>query len=122
MAFLKGKLVNGIELILRTLKIEEHLKEAHLVFTGEGKIDGQTLQGKTISGIATLAKKHNVPVIVITGKIGEDMEGIYDMGVNAVFSIVNQPMELKEAIEHAPQLIQESAINIMATIKCFNRN
>ena len=122
MAFLKGKLVNGIELILRTLKIEEHLKEAHLVFTGEGKIDGQTLQGKTIYGIATLAKKHNVPVIVITGKIGEDIEGIYDMGVNAVFSIVNQPMELKEAIKHAPQLIQESAKNIMATIKCFNRN
>ncbi len=122
MAFLKGKLVNGIELILQTLKIDEHLKGAHMVFTGEGKIDEQTLHGKTISGIATMAKKHNVPVIVITGKIGEGIEEIYNLGVQAVFSIVNQPMELQEAMVKAPELIQECAKNIMATIMCFNKD
>jgi glycerate kinase len=122
MAFLKGKLVNGIELILQTLKIEEHIKEAHLVFTGEGKIDVQTLHGKTISGIAAMAKKHKVPVIVITGKIGEGIEEIYSLGVHAVFSIVNQPMELQEAMVKAPELIQDCAKNIMATIMCFNKD
>ncbi|MDL5513266.1 glycerate kinase [Arenibacter sp. M-2] len=121
MAFLNGELVNGIELILQTIKIEEIIKQADLVFTGEGKIDEQTLHGKTISGVASMAKKHGVPVIVLTGKIGEGIEGIYSVGVSAVYSIVNKPMELKEAIDHAPLLIQDCAKNIMLTIKCFNK-
>ena len=120
MAFLGGSLVNGIGLILETLKIEEYIKQADVVFTGEGKIDEQTLHGKTISGIAKMAKKHNVPVIVITGKIGDNIDGIYNIGVSAVYSIVNQPMELKEAIRQAPKLIQDCAKNIMSTIICFN--
>ena len=122
MAFLKGHLVNGIGLILETLKIEDYIKQADVVFTGEGKIDEQTLHGKTISGIAKLAKKYNVPVIVITGKIGDNIEGIYNIGVCAVYSIVNQPMELKHAIDQAPKLIQECAKNIMSTINCFNKS
>lgn len=116
LAFLKGQLVNGIELILQIIKIEEFIKQADLVFTGEGKIDGQTLHGKTISGIAAMAKKHEVPVIVLTGKIGEGIDEIYNIGVSAVFSIVNQPMELKEAIDQAPVLIQDCTKNIMAAI------
>ncbi|MDL5512266.1 glycerate kinase [Arenibacter sp. M-2] len=122
LAFLNGKLVNGIELILQTLKVEETIKRADLVFTGEGKIDEQTLHGKTISGIALMAQKHEVPVIVVTGKIGEGIEGLYDIGVSAVYSIVNRPMALKEAMDQAPGLIQDCAKNIMLTIKCFNKS
>ena len=122
MAFLEGKLVNGIELILQTIKIEEFIKQADLVFTGEGKIDGQTLHGKTISGIAAMSKKHKVPVIVITGKIGDGIEEIYNLGVNAVFSIVNQPMELRQAMDQAPELIRDCSKNIMAAITCTNKN
>jgi glycerate kinase len=121
MAFLNGHLVKGIELILETLKVEESIKQADLIFTGEGKIDGQTLHGKTISGIASMAKKYKVPVIVITGKIDEGIEALYGIGVSAVFSIVNKPMGLKEAMDQAPLLIQECAKNIMLTIKCFNK-
>jgi len=122
LAFLNGKLVNGIELILQTLKVEETIKRADLVFTGEGKIDEQTLHGKTISGIALMAQKHEVPVIVVTGKIGEGIEGLYDIGVSAVYSIVNRPMALKGAMDQAPGLIQDCAKNIMLTIKCFNKS
>ena len=119
MAFMKGRLLNGIELVLETLKMEEYIKSADLVITGEGKIDGQTLHGKTIAGIAKMAKKYRVPVVVITGKIGEDIEPIYDMGVCGVYSIVNEPMDLHQAITEAPKLIQNSVKNIMGTIKCF---
>jgi glycerate kinase len=119
MAFLNGDLVNGIELILETIGIEECIKKADLVITGEGKIDGQTLNGKTITGIATIAKRHNVPVIVLTGKIEGRIEDIYNMGVKAIFSIVNRPMELSEAINEAPYLIQECTMNLMKTIQCF---
>tara|TARA_R110002049_G_scaffold9962_2_gene49672 strand:- start:46821 stop:47960 length:1140 start_codon:yes stop_codon:yes gene_type:complete len=120
MAFMNGKLEQGIGLILDTLEMESFIKKADLVFTGEGKIDKQTLYGKTISGIAKMAKKHDVPVIVITGKMGENITGIYDLGVSAIYSIVNQPMALKNAIEEAPFLIQQCVNNIMRTIKQYN--
>lgn len=120
MAFMNGKLEHGISLILDTLGMEAFIRKADLVFTGEGKIDEQTLYGKTISGIAKMAKKHDVPVIVITGKMGENIGGIYDLGVHAIYSIVNQPMALKKAIDDAPLLIQQCVNNIMRTIKQFN--
>lgn len=117
LAFLNAKLVNGIELILDTLQIEAYIKTADLVFTGEGKIDKQTLNGKTIAGIAKMAKKHGVPVIVITGKIGKDIDPIYNIGVSAIHSIINQPMELSDALKNADVLITSCAENIMRTIK-----
>ncbi len=121
MTFLDAKLVNGIELILETLQIEEHIQKADLVITGEGKIDKQTLNGKTISGISKMAKKYQVPVIVITGKIGEDIDDIYNMGVNAIYSIVNQPMELSTALKNADTLITSCTENIMRTIQSFKK-
>lgn len=122
MAFLKADLVNGIELILKTIEIEEYIKKADIVLTGEGKIDEQTLNGKTIMGIAAMAKKHNVPVIVLTGKVGEKIEGIYKMGVCGIYSIVNQPMKLSEAISDADSLIEECTMNIMRTIQTVKFN
>ncbi|HDZ13633.1 MAG TPA: glycerate kinase, partial [Pricia sp.] len=74
LAFMNAALVNGIELILKTIGIETYLKKVDLVITGEGKIDEQTLNGKSILGIATMAKLHYVPVIVLTGKIGDKIE------------------------------------------------
>lgn len=122
MAFLKADLVNGIELILKTIEIEKYIEKADLVLTGEGKIDEQTLNGKTIMGIAAMAKKHNVPVIVLTGKVGERIEAIYKMGVCGIFSILNQPMKLSEAISGAASLIEECTMNIMRTIQTFKTN
>lgn len=119
MAFMGGKLVDGIGLVLDTLKMEEHLKKADVVITGEGKIDEQTLYGKTIAGIAKRAKRYNVPVIVITGKIGDAIGAIYDNGVTAVFSIVDQPMELNQAIADAPRLIQNCTKAVFQTIQRF---
>lgn len=119
MAFMNATLKTGIELVLETLQVEEYIKEANLVITGEGKTDAQTLNGKTITGIAKMAKKHGVPVIVITGKIGEDIEGLYDLGITAVYSIINQPMALEVALREAPSLIEQCVRNIMHTIKHF---
>lgn len=120
LAFLNAKLVNGIALILDTLKLEQYIKDADLVITGEGKIDKQTLNGKTIAGVAAMAQKHKVPVIVITGKIGKDIEPIYKKGVTAIYSIVNEPMDLPTALKNADKLIENCVENIMRTIRPFN--
>ena len=119
MVFLNGNLVNGIELILETIGIEAYIKNADLVITGEGKIDEQTLNGKTIMGIAKSAKLHDVPVIVLTGKIGDNIEPIYNMGVNAIYAIVNCPMKLSEAITDAAFLLENCTKNVIRTIQSF---
>ncbi len=121
LAFLNAKLVSGIELILKMLHIEAHIKNADMVITGEGKIDKQTLNGKTILGISKLAKKHHVPVIVITGKIGVDIADIYAQGVTAIYSIVNEPMALSTSLKNADTLIISCIENIMRTVHSFNK-
>jgi glycerate kinase len=117
MAFLNAELVSGIDLIIDALAIEKQLKNVDMIFTGEGKIDRQTLQGKTLIGIARLAKKHNIPAIAITGKIDKDINAIYKQGITAIFSIVNQPMNLNDGLKNAEYLIQSCVENIMRTLK-----
>ncbi len=86
-AFAGAKLMPGIDIVLDTVKFDEIVKETDLVITGEGKIDGQSLRGKVVAGIAKRAKLHDVPVIAVVGDIGEDIENVYSLGVTAVMSI-----------------------------------
>ena len=116
LACLDAKLTPGIALITELLQLEKHIKEAQLVVTGEGRIDAQTLHGKTIIGIASLAKKNSVPVLVFTGSIGPGISEIYDRGVTAIFSIVNKPMSLETAIKNAAQLLRASATNVFTSL------
>ena len=103
-------------LLLDALSIEKYVQKADYVFTGEGKIDAQTLFGKTIAGLANITKKQQTPLLVLTGKIGTEIEGLYKIGVSAIFSIVNQPMSLESAIENADSLIRNTSATIMRTI------
>ena len=116
LAFLDATLTPGITLITELLQLEKHMKEAQLVVTGEGRIDAQTLHGKTIMGIASLEKKHSVPVLVFTGSIGQGISEIYDQGVTAIFSIVNKPMSLETAIKNATQLLHASVTNVFTSL------
>lgn len=116
-AFLGAKMRSGIDLIIEHLQLEKQIQSADLVITGEGKIDRQTLYGKTVIGVALLAKKHRVPVVVIAGKVDDDINEIYEKGVTSVFSIVNEPMSLEEAIKGADNLIKSCVENVMRVFK-----
>jgi glycerate kinase len=65
---------------------EAHLEGADVVFTGEGRLDGQTLGGKVISGVARRAKQKGVPVVVVAGDVSGDVTALYKTGVAAIFS------------------------------------
>lgn len=119
LSFLDAELRPGIDLIMDTLQLETQIANADLVCTGEGKIDTQTLYGKTVLGVAKLAKKHGVPVIALAGKVEDDMDAIYEQGVTAMFSIVDQPMEVEEAIQKAGILVQKRMRSICRTLKPF---
>ncbi len=96
-AFLNAKLKRGIDVVLDTVGFNALLKGADMVFTGEGKIDGQSLRGKVVHGVAVRAKEQAVPVIAVVGDIGDDIEGIYDAGVCAIVSINRVAVPFEDA-------------------------
>lgn len=96
-AFFGSKLQMGIETVLDVVNFEHLLEDADIVFTGEGKIDSQSLSGKVVMGVARRAKAYGVPTIVLVGAIGEGVEPIYDEGVKAIFSINKAPIPFEEA-------------------------
>ena len=96
MAFFDAELKPGIETVLDLVRFEELLQDCDVVFTGEGRLDSQSVQGKTISGIGKRAHRCGVPVIAIVGGVAEDVEHICDhpeYGVAAVFSINRQAVD-----------------------------
>lgn len=85
-AFLNGRLVSGIDVILDTVGFDKLLEDALLVITGEGRVDGQSASGKAIAGVTKRATSKNVPTVVIAGDIGENVEALYSIGVKAILS------------------------------------
>lgn len=116
-----ANLEEGIKIIQETLDLETHIKETDLIITGEGKVDGQTAYGKVVSGVGKLAQKHHKPVVCLAGTVGEGSENLLDQGITAIFSIVNGPMSLEEAIKATPVLLTESAKNVMGLLHALKR-
>ena len=90
-----------------------HLRDADLVLTGEGRIDGQALYGKVLAGIGKRCAVKGVPVWAFAGSIGDGADKLEAVGINAVFSIANGPMTLDYAMEHAGELIETSVRRVM---------
>ncbi len=86
-AFLGSKLKPGIETVLDTVQFDKQLEDADCVFTGEGKLDSQSLLGKVVVGVARRAKKKKVPVIAVVGDAESGVDSAYMEGITAVFSI-----------------------------------
>ncbi len=86
-AFFESSLTMGIEVLLDIINFDELLKDTDIVFTGEGKIDTQSLHGKVVIGIAKRTKKQAVPLVAVVGDIGDGIEQLYEEGVHAIFSI-----------------------------------
>ncbi len=105
MAFLGAKLRSGTEIVFELVRLEERMRDADLVITGEGQIDSQTAFGKTPVGVAKLAKRYGKPVIAVAGAIGDGAEVVHAHGIDAVFSIVNRPMTLEEAMGDVVHLL-----------------
>lgn len=117
LTLLGGQLESGIQKIMRLINLEEEIKRADLVITGEGQMDGQSIKGKAPIGIAKLAKKHKLPVIAITGSIGNSIEKVYENGVDLVISSTSSPMTLEEAVKNSDKLLGLAG---MTAIKAYN--
>lgn len=110
--FCNGKLKPGIDIVIKYSNLEENIKNADYVITGEGSIDSQTKFGKTPYGVARVAQKHNVPVIAIAGNVGKEIDDLYDYGIKSVFSIIPRAMTLDEALSSGKENIENLLENI----------
>lgn len=105
-AFLNARLRPGIEMLMQQAGFATLLDRADLVITGEGRLDGQSLAGKTPIGVARAAAQQQTPVIVLAGSLGDGWEACLQEGVTAAFALVDGPMTLTEALPRTAELLE----------------
>lgn len=117
-AFLNAKLKSGIDTILQLLHFEDEIKDADYIFTGEGKIDYQTLKGKAIYGIAKIANKHHAPLICICGLVDSSInqDNLKKLGIIKAISI-SEGYDVNYSMTHAKELYKSHLIKIIKDLK-----
>jgi len=116
-AFCGAELRQGIEIVTDALHLDNHVADADLVITGEGRIDSQTIHGKVPVGVAKVAKRYNKPVIGIAGSLTADVGVVHEHGIDAVFSVIYTVCTLEEALKNAEENVRMAARNIAAVLK-----
>lgn len=111
-AVLKAAFRPGVELVAELAGLAEALQGADLVITGEGRLDGQSLHGKTPVGVARIARAAGVPVIALAGSLGEGYQRLYAEGIGAAFSLAPGPLSLEQAMAEAGQQLSARAADL----------
>lgn len=111
-AFLGASFCPGIQLVARIAGLAEALVGADLLITGEGRLDSQTLHGKTPVGVAAIAKQAGVPVIALAGSLGEGYQALYQAGIDAAFSLAPGPISLQLAMASAAGELEARACDL----------
>ncbi len=112
LAFLNAELKSGIDIVLDAVEIDRHLTNTDLVITGEGRIDSQSIRGKTPVGVAKRAKRYRCPVIALAGSLSGDSDLLHQHGIDALFSVVPGVVSLNQALDQAADNLYRSARNI----------
>lgn len=113
MAFTSCKMRQGVDIAIEVTKLEEKVKSADYVFTGEGGTDFQTKFGKTPYGVAKLGKKYHKPVISLAGYLGEGIDSLYSEGFTAIFGIIPEVCDLSTALKNGPSNVARTTENIV---------
>ncbi|HWE36381.1 MAG TPA: glycerate kinase [Isosphaeraceae bacterium] len=108
-AFVDGRLERGIDLVIRAVGLEAHLRIADLCLTGEGMLDASSAFGKTAVGVARLARRLGRPTLALAGSLGPGAEAVLAEGITAYFSICPRPLPLDDALNHASTYLEQAA-------------
>ncbi len=106
MAFFGATLMSGIDLVIDVVNLDAKMRGACLIFTGEGKMDGQTLMGKVPQGVARTARKHSLPVIAVVGSFEQPTQALHEAGIDAVVAASHGPQSLECAMANAEENIE----------------
>ncbi|PTA49834.1 glycerate kinase [Shewanella morhuae] len=121
MAFLHAELKPGVEIVMRTVGLADKIRGADLVITGEGRIDGQTVFGKTPMGVLKQAKLQGIPTIGIAGCLGENANAVLEHGMTAIFPIIPHLSPLDNVLANAKLNLCNTARNIGAILMLGQR-
>ncbi|MDT3335602.1 glycerate kinase [Shewanella sp. SP1S1-7] len=121
MAFLSAELKPGVEIVMKTVGLADKIRGADLVITGEGRIDGQTVFGKTPMGVLKQAKLQGIPTIGIAGCLGDNANAILDHGMAAIFPIIPHLSPLDDVLANAKLNLSNTARNIGAVLMLGQR-
>ena len=108
-AFLGAELRPGAQIVLEATHLEAQLRDADIVITAEGQLDEQTAYGKSVSAVASMAKRYALPVLALAGSLGRGYRAVYDLGVDAVVALPPGPLTLAYAMEHAAELVSDAS-------------
>lgn len=111
--FLDAALREGVGIVMERCNIENHIKNADLVITGEGKVDEQTLSGKVVKGLADLCQKYQVPLAVVCGTLMITSSETKEAGITYAVSVLNRPMTLAQAEDEAYSLVRGATFQLV---------
>ncbi len=112
-AFTGACLRPGIDLVFEAYgDMDEQAHRADMIISGEGSVDGQTLHGKVVAGVAALAQQHGKPLVLLAGRLLGSPSGLYDAGVTAAFPIAPAPMDIPQAMAHTAEYLEQAAENL----------
>ncbi|MFJ1302616.1 glycerate kinase [Pseudomonadota bacterium AL_CKDN230030165-1A_HGKHYDSX7] len=111
-AFLGARFRPGVELVAELNELDGAIEGAALVFTGEGRMDAQTLRGKTPAGVARVAQARGVPVVALAGSLGAGYQELHAHGITAAFSLAPGPVTLADALAHADSYLADRARDV----------
>jgi glycerate kinase len=115
--FTPARLRPGVEIVLEATGFDALVTGADLVITGEGRTDAQTAMGKAPVGVAAVAQRHAVPVVCLSGGLGDGADEVLSHGIGALASIVPQPMALEECVSRGAELIEAGAARVCRLIR-----
>lgn len=119
--FTNARLRPGVEIVLEATGFTELAAQASLIITGEGRTDFQTAFGKAPVGVAKTAKQYGVPVVCLSGGLGEGADAVLNQGIDAVMSVIPQPMGLEECVKQGAELIESAAIRLCRLLQVGRR-
>jgi len=114
--FLNAKLLSGIDLVKDLIDFDTQIKGADWIITGEGKLDSQTLSGKTIDGVIASAKKQNIPVAVLCGSVALSKEDANEFGISYAASVMEKANSLEDAMLNGYRYVKQMALNFAKEI------
>ena len=119
LSYMNAELRSGVQIVLEETKLEEYVKDADIVVTGEGCLDGQSVMGKAPIGVAALAKKHHKKVIAFAGCVTEDAKVCNQNGIDAFFPILRNVVTREEAMhtDNAHRNMTDTAEQVFRLIK-----
>ncbi len=120
-ALLRAELKKGIDIVTDAITLEPSIQNADLIISGEGRIDSQTLHGKTVSGVLAYARKHNKKFLAIGGSIVEsDIPELSKNGINAFMTLITNITTLEYAIKNGATLMELTGARAANLYRCFN--